>query len=103
MRKAKVYIHGEEAGVLEEIERGAAYVFRYREEYRGESLSLTMPMSQREYRFSQFPPFFDGVLPEGLMLEALIRKLKIDRTDCFSQLVAVGRDLVGAATVEEDV
>ncbi len=100
MRRAKVFIHGEEAGVLEEVEKGSAYVFRYRDGYDGEPLSLTMPLAQREYRFDGFPPFFDGLLPEGVMLEALLRKLKVDRNDQFSQIVAVGKDLVGAVTVE---
>jgi serine/threonine-protein kinase HipA len=34
-------------------------------------------------------------------LEALLRIRKIDRDDLFGQLVAVGADLVGAATVRE--
>ncbi len=101
MRRAKVYIHGKEAGVLEESEKGSSCLFRYRDDYNDEPLSLTMPITQREYRFDDFPPFFDGLLPEGIMLEALVRKLKIDRNDRFSQLVAVGNDLVGAVTVEE--
>ena len=75
--------------------------FFYLEEYKGESVSLTMPLSQREYTFNTFPPFFDGVLPEGMMLDALLRQQKIDRNDLFGQLVTVGRDLVGAVTVEE--
>jgi serine/threonine-protein kinase HipA len=35
------------------------------------------------------------------MLEGLLRQKKIDRSDLFFQLVAVGGDLVGAVTVEE--
>lgn len=100
MRKANVFVHGRVAGVLEEIEKHKSYLFKYHDTYSGESVSLTMPLSQQEYLFNEFPPFFDGLLPEGVMLEALIRKLKIDRNDRFSQLVAVGKDLVGAVTVE---
>jgi serine/threonine-protein kinase HipA len=36
-----------------------------------------------------------------MMLDALLRQQKIDRNDLFGQLVTVGRDLVGAVTVEE--
>ncbi len=43
----------------------------------------------------------EGLLPEGEMLGGLLRQLKIDAKDLFSQLMAVGRDLVGAVTVEE--
>ena len=60
-----------------------------------------MPAEQHVHRFDTFPPFFDGVLPEGVMLDGLLRIAKIDRDDFFTQLITVGRDLVGAVTVEE--
>ncbi|MBR9980830.1 MAG: HipA N-terminal domain-containing protein, partial [Desulfatitalea sp.] len=53
------------------------------------------------YEFETFPPFLEGLLPEGYNLEALLRALKIDRQDLFSQLLAVGTDMVGAVTVRE--
>jgi len=99
MRNARVEVHGVPAGVLEEVRPGAEYVFQYLEGYEGPPVSLTMPLSTREFRFTSFPPFFDGLLPEGVQLEALLRLKKIDRNDLFSQLIAVGRDLVGAVTV----
>jgi serine/threonine-protein kinase HipA len=52
------------------------------------------------YLFETFPPFFEGLLPEGYQLDALLRKAKLDKNDYFSQLVTVGRDLVGSVTVE---
>ncbi len=101
MREARVKVNGVEAGVLQELDRGSNYVFRYFEEYSGDPVSLTMPVESREKHFDRFPSFFDGVLPEGEMLEGLHRISKIDKDDYFSQLVAVGGDLVGAVTVEE--
>ena len=53
------------------------------------------------YVFPAFPAFFEGLLPEGMMLESLLRKFKLDHTDYFGQLIQVGHDLVGAVTVEE--
>jgi serine/threonine-protein kinase HipA len=52
------------------------------------------------YEFKTFPPFFDGLLPEGAQLEGLLRLKKLDRSDYFGQLISVGQDLVGAVTVE---
>lgn len=101
MRRAKVFVSGINAGILEELERGSAYRFIYLPKYEGESVSLTMPISKKEYLFGSFPSFFDGLLPEGIMLEALLRQNKIDRNDMFSQLIAVGSDLVGTVTIEE--
>lgn len=103
MRRANVFINDAEAGILEERVPGKEYVFRYINSYKGNSVSLTMPVEQKEFRFDRFPPFFEGLLPEGIMLDGLLRQLKIDRDDLFSQLVAVGKDMVGAVTVEEIV
>jgi serine/threonine-protein kinase HipA len=86
--------------VLTEIEARRRYRFEYAEGYRGPPVSLTMPVSRGPYEYARFPPFFDGVLPEGPQLESLLRLLKIDREDRLAQLVAVGGDLVGAVTVE---
>ena len=102
MRQARVYLHGVFAGMLQERQAGREYLFQYCEDYQGPPVSLSLPLSQREYRFEEFPPFFEGLLPEGDMLDGLLRQYKIDRSDCFSQLIAVGRDTVGAVTVEEE-
>ena len=101
MRSAKVYNFGIYAGDLFEYEKGKKYRFRYCDEYSGPPVSLTLPVEQQMYEFSNFPPFFDGLLPEGIQLEALLRRAKIDRNDNFSILVMTGKDLVGSVTVEE--
>ena len=101
MRRAEILLHAEPAGILEEIESGKKYRFAYFEEYNGPAVALTMPVEEKEFVFDRFPPFFDGLLPEGLLLEGLLKQCKIDKYDYFSQLVAVGNDLVGAVTVQE--
>jgi len=101
MRKAKVYVNGIEAGILCEIEQGAAYSFEYNEGYGGLEVSRTMLTSQRKFTFTKFPPFFEGLLPEGIQLDGLLKLKKIDKNDFFSQLIAVGEDVVGAVTVKE--
>ena len=98
--RAKVSVHGRPAGQLIEEERGRRYRFEYCAGYDGPPVSLTMPISQSEYTYDRFPPFFDGLLPEGIQLEGLLRARKLDRDDLFGQIVAVGGDLVGAVTVE---
>ena len=101
MKAASVFVHGQLAGRLEELDPGRRYRFIYRAGYDGPAVSLTMPTTASEYTFDRFPPFFDGLLPEGVMLEGLLKQNKIDRLDHFGQLVAVGGDLVGAVTVQE--
>ena len=99
MKQAIVYVHGNRAGILTEMNANE-YYFEYDENYQGEAVSLTMPVNHRKYGYKSFPPFFEGLLPEGIMLEGLLRIAKIDKTDYFSQLLATGNDLVGAVTVK---
>jgi serine/threonine-protein kinase HipA len=60
-----------------------------------------MPIKGKSFKYNSFPPFFDGLLPEGIQLEGLLKIKKIDKNDYFSQLMAVGEDMVGAVTVKE--
>ena len=101
MQRAEVFVHSQLAGVLEEIMPGSVYQFIYREGYSGPPVSLTMPITDEPYIYNRFPPFFEGLLPEGYNLEALLRAYKIDRNDLFRQLFVVGMDMVGAVTVRE--
>lgn len=101
MRRAEVALHRVLAGHLTEEPPGGGYRFAYEPGYAGPPVSLTLPVRAEPYSFETFPPFFDGLLPEGSQLEALVRQRKLDRDDRFGQLVAVGLDTVGAVTVRE--
>jgi serine/threonine-protein kinase HipA len=101
MRRAKVFVKGTEAGTLIEMIKAKENIFQYNDNYTGPGISLTMPINQKVYTFKRFPAFFDGVLPEGVQLEGLLKIMKIDRNDSFSQLLAVGEDLIGVLTVRE--
>ncbi|MFT4551833.1 MAG: serine/threonine-protein kinase HipA [Chlamydiales bacterium] len=100
MRKAKVYVKGIYAGELVEQQRKTLYEFTYAESYQGPPVSLTMPVRKALFCFEGFPPFFEGLLPEGYELRALLQIKKINKNDYFKQLVTVGLDLVGYVTVE---
>ena len=100
MKRARVLVDGTPAGELQEIERGKKYRFIYLENYQGSSVSLNMPLTKLSYEYDRFPPFFEGLLPEGIMLEGLLRYAHIDRHDLMTQIITVGADLVGNVTVE---
>ncbi len=100
MKRAKIFVDDVLAGYLEEIERGKNYRFTYLEAYKGYPVSLEMPLKNLIYNYDKFPPYFEGVLPEGVMLEGLLRQTKLDRDDLMGQLITVGGDLVGNVTVE---
>ncbi len=98
MREADVFQQGVRAGIL--CERSSdRYEFLYEPDYTGPPVSLTMPVRREPYLYTRFPPFFEGLLPEGFQLEALLRQAKLDKIDYWSQLLQVGADLVGSVTV----
>ena len=101
MKKAKIFVDNHYAGLLIEIQKNKEYQIIYSDNYRGPSISLTLPSHQKIYLFQQFPPFFEGLLPEGPMLEALLKKTKIDTNDLFEQLMKVGGDMIGNITVKK--
>lgn len=101
MRQAKVFFDEALAGYFTEIS-GKDYLFQYESDYNGPPISLTMPVRRDAYSFDSFPPFFDGLLPEGFQLEALLRQKKLDHSDRFGQLLVIGSETVGAVTVIGD-
>jgi serine/threonine-protein kinase HipA len=100
MRRAQVQQQGRLAGVLEEIDR-RHFRFSYTPGYSGEPVSLALAVRSEPYEFDRLPPAFEGLLPEGQQLEALLRQYKVDRQDLFTQLLLVGKDVVGSLTVTE--
>ncbi|OGV25968.1 MAG: toxin HipA [Legionellales bacterium RIFCSPHIGHO2_12_FULL_37_14] len=100
MRKARILMHGVFAGLLHELEDNT-YQFTYHNKYKGPQVSLTMPVTQQSYTFEKFPAFFEGLLPEGTLLEALVAQHNLDKEDFFGQLLKVGNNVVGAVSIEE--
>lgn len=100
MRKAEIHQQGTLAGILEELHRNH-YRFTYAPGYGGQRISLALPIREAPYEFDKFPPVFEGLLPEGVPLEAMLRQYKIDKNDLFKQLVTVGGDVVGSLTINE--
>lgn len=99
MKKALIKIHNIPAGIFIE-ENLQHYIFKYFDGYSGPAISLTVPLTQSKHEYYSFPAFFDGLLPEGIQLEAVLKAHKVDKHDYFQQLIIVGSDLVGAVTVE---
>ena len=99
MRTAEIFMHGRKAGLLIEIGENKQYRFSYFNAYDGPPISVRMPIGEGTFTYDRFPPFFEGLLPEGVNLEHLLKVRKIDRNDLFAQLMAIGEDTVGAVTV----
>lgn len=104
MRTAKVYYHDKIAGILSETEEG--YVFRYDTGYlqarEVEPVSLTLPLNEKPYLSKVMFPFFDGLIPEGWLLDIAEKNWKIDARDRMGLLLACCRDCIGAVSIKND-
>lgn len=106
MRKAEVYLFDACAGILEEKEpRG--FRFTYTADYlvRPDVIPLSplMPLRAEAYESDALFPFFDGLIPEGWLLDIAERSWKLNPRDRFSCLIACCRDCIGAASIREVV
>lgn len=101
MKQAKVFAGNVFAGILTEDDMG--YEFQYTPEYlsseKAEAVSLTMPLSAKPYKSNVLFPFFDGLIPEGWLLDIAEQSWKISASDRFSLLLACCKDCIGNISV----
>jgi serine/threonine-protein kinase HipA len=105
MRKAKVYMYNLFAANLIEDENG--YSFKYDTNYLSsknpEPISLTLPISEKLYKSNVMFSFFDGLIPEGWLLEIAEKNWKISPRDRMGLLLKCCRDCIGAVSIEEEI
>lgn len=103
-RTAYVYVRNVYAGALYETDEG--YSFKYDEEYlkseKPAAVSLTLPLSAEEYKSNTLFSFFDGLIPEGWLLNVVTRNWKIDMHDRFGLLLVACRDSIGNVSIKEE-
>lgn len=102
MKQAVVFLRDRKAGVLTEDENG--YTFQYDRDFLlsddAEAISLTLPLSEKPFHDKVLFPFFDGLIPEGWLLDIAEKNWKIDARDRMSLLLACCKDCIGAVGVE---
>jgi len=102
MRKAKVYYEDTLAGILTETHEGDfvfAYDSDYIESHPDDSITFTMPVTKTPYRDSRLFPFFEGLIPEGWLLEIASANWKINRNDRMGLIMACCQNCIGAVSV----
>ena len=99
---ALVYYMDKKAGLLKKTDNGYEfkYDFSYLNDADAKPISLTIPLTHKKYFSDRLFPFFENLLPEGFLLDMTVAKLKIDRNDKFNILLHVGKDTVGAVSIE---
>lgn len=101
MKQAKVFLNNALAGILTEDDLG--YEFSYDSDYLESdgavAVSLTLPLTDKPYRDNVLFPFFDGLIPEGWLLDIAEQSWKISARDRFSLLLACCKDCIGNISV----
>lgn len=101
MKSAKVYVNETLSGILSEDDEG--YLFQYLPDYlksnEAEAVSLTLPLSEKPYRSKVLFPFFDGLIPEGWLLDIAEQNWKISARDWFSLLLACCKNCIGNISI----
>ena len=98
MRKADVFFRDVKAGQLVEDDNG--YSFCYDTAYliseNAEPISLTLPLTSKPYQSSTMFPFFDGLIPEGWLLDVASKNWKLNPNDRMGLLMTCCKDCIGA-------
>ena len=103
-KTAKVLYNAVPAALLSETDEG--YVLQYDAAYLkkpgSKPISLTLPMQEAAYTSKVLFPFFDGLIPEGWLLDIAVDYWKVKPNDRFELLITTCRDTIGAVTVEPE-
>ena len=101
-RRAIVYVNDIKCGQIDEMATG--YAFYYYNDYllRSDALavSLTLPLRKEKYTSAMLFPFFDGLIPEGWLLDRVCDNWKIDVNDRFGLLLVSCKDPIGNVSIE---
>lgn len=101
VRSATIYVRDEPVATLvrtrdgSELSYSAEAVTR-----RGPFVSFALPPREEPYvtQGDNLPAFFAGLLPEGVRLDALVRRAKTSRSDMFTLFMHVGDETIGDVT-----
>jgi len=101
MRQGNVYVNDALAGIISETESG--FTFVYDKEYLSNpdalQVSITLPLQEEAFVSKALFSFFDGLIPEGWLLNIAERNWKINRRDRMGLLLTCCRDCIGNVSV----
>lgn len=100
-RSGIVYFKDIMAGTINETDDG--YAFEYLPQYLAstdaEPISLTLPLSKQKYKSTVLFSFFDGLIPEGWLLQIASSVWKIPLYDRMGLLLNLCHDCIGAVSI----
>lgn len=101
-RSGKVFYKDKFAGTVWQDENGYGFQYdkQYRDQKNAEPISLTLPLQEDPYLSNIMIPFFDGLIPEGWLLDITIKNWKLNLRDRMGLLLVACKDCIGAVSVE---
>ncbi len=101
MKKAEILYQDRTAGWLVQDEEGYHFIYdeAYLESGAPKAISLTLPLRATAYTGKTMIPFFDGLIPEGWLLDVAERNWKLDSRDRMGLLMSCCKDCIGAVSV----
>jgi serine/threonine-protein kinase HipA len=103
MRQGKVFYKDRLAGVITETDDGE-YEFQYDQtyvqEHQNDFITFTMPVTSKPYTDKRLFPFFEGLIPEGWLLDIASENWRINKNDRMGLLLACCKNCIGAVGVE---
>lgn len=100
--RAEIFYGDKRAGELRKTDTGFEFAYdgAYRSDAEARPISLSMPLRAGKYESKALFPFFEGLLPEGWLLELICASAKIDKNDKFRLLLHTGQDPIGAISIQ---
>ena len=103
MRSARIYYKEYEDGILTETDDGL-YIFQYHpayvKEFPAQFICFSMPVTDKPYKENSLFPFFEGLIPEGWLLDIAATNWKINKSDRMALLLACCSNCIGAVSVQ---
>ena len=102
MRQAIIKYNNVKAGILTEQDNGE-YSFEYDKDYiksyPNQFITFNIPVRTTPYFSKRLFPFFDGLIPEGWLLNIASERWKINKNDRMGLLLSCCQNAIGAVSV----
>lgn len=103
MRQGEIWVNNTLAGILTEDDNGYnfKYEITYLEKPAAMQVSVTLPLQKETFQAEHLFPFFDGLIPEGWLLDIAHKNWKINPRDRMGLLLITCRDCIGNISIIE--
>lgn len=105
MRKGLVYYKKQFAGIIFEDENGYTFQYdqNYLDDFNSKPISLTLQKQQNSYESKILFSYFDGLIPEGWLLNIAVKNWKLNTKDRFGLLLTLCKDCIGCVSVVSNI